>query len=113
MAKVSLAGAHYPDTTAFFSGLGIIDVTGHLAQRGWAVEGRQLYMADHYRAAVDMIASWALSDSEHCNVVIDEWFPSQSAKQRLLELLYLAKPEFFKGSRLEKVEDWLNSHSLR
>ena len=48
VAKVSLAGIHYPDTTSFFGDVGIIDVTGHLVQRGWSVEGRQLYMAGHF-----------------------------------------------------------------
>ncbi len=34
VAKVSLAGIHYPDTTAFFSDLGIIDVTEQMAKPG-------------------------------------------------------------------------------
>lgn len=54
-AKVSLTGIHYPDTTAYFGDLGIIDVTSQLAERGWSAEGRRMYMADHYRAAADMI----------------------------------------------------------
>ncbi|WP_422394261.1 hypothetical protein [Pseudomonas poae] len=36
VAKVSLAGIHYPDTTAFFSDLGIIDVTEQMA-KPWLV----------------------------------------------------------------------------
>ncbi|MBD0703701.1 MULTISPECIES: hypothetical protein [Pseudomonas] len=108
VAKVSLAGIHYPDTTDFFGDAGVIDVTDELARRGWSVEGRQLYMADHYRATADMIAKWALSESKHCNVVIHGWFPSPSEKQRLLEILDAAKPRIFKVGRLHKVEAWLN-----
>ncbi len=44
MAKVSLAGIHYPDTNDYFGDLGITDVTDQLAERGWAAEGRGLYM---------------------------------------------------------------------
>ncbi|MGF6455303.1 hypothetical protein ABIA55_000767 [Pseudomonas frederiksbergensis] len=46
VAKVSLAGIHYPDTTGYFGDLGIADITDQLVERGWPVEGRQLYMAD-------------------------------------------------------------------
>lgn len=35
MAKVSLAGIHYPDTTGFFGDAGVIDVTEQLANLGW------------------------------------------------------------------------------
>lgn len=55
VAKVSLAGIHYPETTVYLGDQGIIDVTDQPVQRGWSAEGRLLYMADHYRAAADMI----------------------------------------------------------
>lgn len=42
MAKVSLAGIHYPDTTG---DVGITDATEPLAERGWFVEGQRLYIA--------------------------------------------------------------------
>lgn len=108
VVKVSLAGIHYPDTTAFFSDLGIIDVTEQMARPGWSVEGRQLHMADHYRAAADMIVRWALSESANCNLEVDEWFPSPSEKQQLLKVLDVAKPELFQVGRLQKVEAWLS-----
>lgn len=109
VAKVSLAGFHYPDTTDFFGDAGVIDVTDELAMRSWSEDGKRLFMADHYRAAADMIVRWALSESKHCNVVINEWFPSPSEKQRLLDILEAAKPKLFKVGRLHKVEAWLSS----
>lgn len=104
VAKVSLAGIHYPDTTDFFGDEGVIDVTDKMEQLGWSEEGRQLYMADHYRAAADMLVRWALGGSDHCNVEIDEWFPSPSEKRRLLAMLDAAKPKLFKVGRLHKLE---------
>lgn len=109
VAKVSLAGIHYPNTPGYFGDLGIADVTDQLADRGWVVEGRRLFMADHYRATADMIVKWTLSDAEHCNVELDEWFPSPSEKQRLLEILDATRPKFLKVGRLHKVEAWLSS----
>ena len=109
VAKVSLAGIHYPDTDAFFGDTGITDVTEQLRERGWLVEDRRLFMADHYRAAADMVVKWAISDSRHCNVEVAEWFSSPEARSRLLELLDLGKPKLSELDRLQKVEAWLSS----
>ena len=108
VAKVSLASIHYPDTTGFFGGTGVIDVTEQLAKCGWFVEGRRLFMADHYRAATDMIVRWALSESEHCNVEVSEWFPSLGDRQELLMLLGSGKPKLLEMGRLQKMEAWLS-----
>lgn len=109
VAKVSLAGIHYPDTTAYFGDLGIIDVTDELAERGWSVDGYRLFMADHYRAASDMIVKWALSGSRHCNVEVAEWFPTKVEKQLLLAILEMGKPKLFELGMLKQVEAWLSS----
>ena len=111
VAKVSLAGIHYPDATAYFGDLGIIDVTDELAKRGWSVEGRRLYMADHYRAAADMIVRWALSESNHCSVEIDDWFPSRAERQRLLEILDTGRSKLSEVGRRQKVEAWLRTQT--
>lgn len=109
VAKVSLAGIHYPDTTDLFGDAGICDVTDQLAKLGWASEGKRLFMADHYRAASDMIVKWALSGSRHCNVEVAEWFPSKVDKQLLLATLDKGKPELFELGMLKQVEAWLSS----
>ncbi|MEE4622363.1 hypothetical protein V2L00_01465 [Pseudomonas alliivorans] len=109
VVKVSLAGIHYPDTDAFFGDTGITDVTDQMRARGWLVEDRRLFMADHYRAAADMVVKWALSESNHCNVEVADWFPSPTDRRRLLELLDVAKPKLLEVGRLEKMEAWLSS----
>lgn len=109
---MSLAGIHYPDTTAYFGDLGIIDVSDELAERGWSAKGRRLYMADHYRAAADMIVKWAQSESSHCSVEIDDWFPSRVERQRLLEILNTARSQLSKVDRWQKVEAWLRTQTL-
>lgn len=106
-SKVSLAGIHYSDTKAFFGDVGIFDVTHALISLGWHVDGQAVWMADHYRAAADMIARWALSDSKYCNVEIDDWFPAEEDRQRFLDLLATAWPRLHELGRLEKVEYWL------
>lgn len=112
MAKVSLAGIHYPDTTAYFDDHGTIDVTGELAKRGWSVEERRLYMADQYRAAADMVVRWALSESIHCSVEIDDWFPSRAERQRLLEILDTGRSKLTKVGRWQKVEARLRTQAF-
>jgi hypothetical protein len=109
VAKVSLAGIHYPDTTVFFGEQGIINATDLLAKRGWMTEGQSLFMADHYRATADMVMKWALSESRHCNIELAEWFPSADEKQRLLDLLDTGMSKLQEINKLEKVELWLSS----
>jgi hypothetical protein len=112
VAKVSLAGIHYPDTTDYFGDLGITDVTDRLADLGWSVEGQRLFIADHYRAAADMIVRWALSESVHCSVEIDDWFPSRAERQRLLEILGAGRSKLFDVGRWQKVEAWLRTQAF-
>lgn len=109
VAKVSLAGIHYTDTTDLFGDAGVCDVTDQLAKLAWASEGKRLYMADHYRAASDMIVKWALSGSRHCNVEVAEWFPTKVDKQLLLATLDKGKPKLFELGMLKQVEAWLSS----
>ncbi|WP_243055376.1 hypothetical protein [Pseudomonas sp. BP01] len=108
IAKVSLAGIHYPDTTNFFGDAGICDVTQVLGRLGWVVAGQAIYIADHYRAAADMVIRWALSESPHCNVEIEEWFPGDDDKQRFVDLLLTARLRLGELGRLEKVYSWLS-----
>ena len=108
VAKVSLAGIHYPDTTEYFGRVGIVEMGQVLVKLGWPVQGRDVYIADHYRAAADMIVRWALSESQHCNVELEEWFPDEDDKRRFVDLLLAARPRLQELGRLEKVEAWLD-----
>ncbi|KAA0982694.1 hypothetical protein FQ192_31005 [Pseudomonas sp. ANT_J12] len=101
--KLSVAGIHYPDTMVFFGDAGIFDATPSLVKRGWPVEGLTIYMADHFRAAADMVVRWALSDSQHCNVEIAEWFPAAPDRQRFVDLLASGTPGLQELGRLGKV----------
>lgn len=68
-------------------------------------------MADHYRAAADMIVKWALNESIHCSVEIDDWFPSRTEKQRLLEAIDIGRSKLLEVGRLQKVEAWLRTQT--
>lgn len=109
VAKVSLAGIHYPDTSEFFGDVGIVEVGQVLERLGWPVQGTDVFIADHYRAAADMVVRWALSESTRCNVEIDEWFPGEEDKRRFVELLGAGRPRLQEIGRLEKVDTWLRT----
>nr|WP_232915497.1 hypothetical protein [Pseudomonas syringae] len=109
VCKVSLAGIHFPYTTGFFGDAGIVDAAPLLAERGWVSEGQAIWIADHFRAAADMVARWALSDSQHCSVEIGDWFPAEVDRRRFLTLLGSATHRLRELDRLEKVERWLES----
>lgn len=107
VCKVSLAGIHFADTTSFLGDAGIVDATRLLAERGWHADGKTVWMADHFRAAADMIVRWTLSDSQHCSVEISDWFPTDNDRQRFLYLLGTASSRLREVGRLERVEHWL------
>lgn len=109
VCKVSLAGIHFPETTCFFGDAGILDATQVLSDRGWHAKGKDVWMADHFRAAADLLVKWALSKSQHCNVDVDDWFPSEEDRRRFLDLLATALPKLQELGRSEKVERWLLS----
>lgn len=87
-------------------------MTDELAERGWSVEERRLYMADHYRAAADMVVRCALSESIYFSVVLDDWFHSQAERQRLLKTLDTASSQLPKIDRWKKVEAWLRTQTF-
>jgi hypothetical protein len=66
-------------------------------------------MADHCRAAADMIVRWTLSEAGHCNVEVADWFPSPGDRQGLLMFFDLGKPKLLEIGRLKKMEAWLSS----
>lgn len=111
VCKVSLAGIHFPATTQFFGQKGILDATQLLADRGWPCVGREIWMADHFRATADMVVRWALSDSVHCNVEIDEWFSDDQGRQRFLGLLGAARDRLCAVGKLERVDRWLEGQA--
>ena len=113
VCKVSLAGIHFPDTTAFFGDAGILNATQLLAERGWDADGKTVWMADHFRAAADMVIRWALSDSQHCSVEIVDWFPADEDRQRFLHLLATGMAELRTMSKSDKVSAWLSTQEIQ
>jgi hypothetical protein len=67
-------------------------------------------MADHYRAAADMVVRWALSESSHCNVEIAECLDGMD--RRLLTLLNAVMPKLGILNKQEKVSAWLHTQPL-
>lgn len=104
-AKVSLAGIHYPDTTFYFGDAGILDASEELNRRGWQV-GNQVFMADHFRAAGDMVLAWALGQSKHCNVELSEWFPNISDLNQIVRMLNSTITKLDVSQR-ERLKLWL------
>lgn len=54
--KVSLTGIYFSDRTAFFGDAEISDAIELLAKRGLHADGKTVWMADHFRAAADLVA---------------------------------------------------------
>lgn len=83
-----------------------------LAKRGLHADGKTVWMADHFRAAADLVAKWALSDSEHYSVEIEDWFPSDEDRQRFLDLLVTGTAELRAMSKSDKVSACLSAQEV-
>lgn len=105
--KVSLAGIHYPDTSAYFGDFGVIDASQKLRRRGWAID-HGIYIADHFRAAADMVLAWAFGQSKHCNVELSDWFPEDEDQCYILHLLTSATDKMSDSQR-DRIKQWAQS----
>ena len=99
--KVSLAGVHFPDTSALLGDVGILDAAAELGRRGWVVD-REIWIADHYRAAVDLAIAWSIGKAPRCNIELSDWFPENEDHKRVVELLtsVLNKIDMLSSNRL-------------
>jgi hypothetical protein len=68
-------------------------------------------MADPLPGRSGLIIRLALSESQYCNVEVNEWFPAEMDRQRLLDLLEVGRPKLCMLSKQEKVDAWLLSQS--
>lgn len=109
--KVSLAGIHYPDTSAYFGDFGVIDASQELRRRGWAID-HGIYIADHFRAAADMVLAWAFGQSKHCNVELSDWFPEDQDQWYILHLLTSATDKMSDSQR-DRINQWAESQLRR
>jgi hypothetical protein len=108
--KVSLAGIHYPDTSFLFGTTGVLDAREELAKRGWHLDSA-IYMADHFRAAADMVIAWAMGRNEHCNVELAEWFAAHQDHVRIVLLLKLALDKLG-STEQDRLIHWLKRQSV-
>ena len=107
--KVSLSGIHFPDTHDFLGDEGVVDVAELMIKRGIKISQAHIYMADHYRAAADMVIRWALSDSKNCNVEVSEWFPKPVDQFKLYSFIFKAKQKLQEVGKWTKVDCWMRS----
>lgn len=103
--KVSLAGIHFPDTTAYLDDAGIVDAGPELRRRGWKVE-REIFIADHFRATADMVIAWSSSTAPRCNVELNDWFSEDQDFCRIVELLTAVTARLDSLPR-QRLDGWL------
>lgn len=105
--KVSLSGIHYPDTSRYFGDYGLIDISSKLDDLKIPHTCHQVYIANHHRAAVDILVKWAISSSKHCTVEAEEWFPAKEDRDNLFKIINLAKQKLEEDGLWTKLESWV------
>lgn len=107
--KVSLSGIHYPSTNRYFGDFGIVDVSNKLDDLKIPHFNKNVFMATHHRAAVDILVKWAISGREYCTVEADEWFPAKSDRDALANVLNLAKQKLEEDGLWIRLQSWMMS----
>ncbi|MNJ47947.1 hypothetical protein D3C77_431250 [compost metagenome] len=62
-------------------------------------------MADHYRAIADVVLTWTLGQSKHCNVELSEWFTEDQDRCNILQLLTSATDKMSNSQR-DRINQW-------
>lgn len=109
VVKVVLAGVHYPDTRRYFGDAGVREDTATFESMGFDVCGRQIYVANHYRAAADMVVKWAAGSAAQCSVEVSDWFPRQAHVDALLGLLEDGRPRLEEDGLWARIQGWLDT----
>lgn len=107
--KVSLSGIHFPETSSYLGDDGVIDVSAEMKRRGIDTSKSRIFMADHYRAAADMVIRWALSESKHCNVEVNDWFPKDEDQRKFFSYIDKARQKLEEVGKWKKVDCWKRS----
>lgn len=75
------------NTNLLLGTFGVIDGTSRLQKMGYSPSNTPVWIADHPRACVDYLYYSVLKTGQLGRVVLDEWFPSDTDKQTVYDLL--------------------------
>ncbi|MDR2844774.1 MAG: hypothetical protein LBV28_01635 [Puniceicoccales bacterium] len=107
----SIAGENRISTKAFLGDEGIFDCAPILRRCG-AVDGAtsRVFAANHYRAVADLVLDLVIRRKAKVAgvVVLDDWFPQNDEKRRVVELLEKARPKL-PAEHWEKISTWLTT----
>ncbi|MHD0644890.1 hypothetical protein ACYPKM_04640 [Pseudomonas aeruginosa] len=103
--KIYLAGIHSPDTSKLLGDTGVIDAAELFKKQRIKTGLKHVYIADHYRAAADMVIKWAMTKAPESSLEFDGWFPSLKDKKKVIDLIEQA------AKKLERGDAWTRMQS--
>jgi hypothetical protein len=108
-SKVSYGGVgHLIDTTAVWGNFGIFDDTKTFYRMGITVKKGEVYIADYYRALLDLLyyGLCAYEDLLNLNGVTEDWFDTARQKELIIRMIQKEQGRFTERAR-EKLNAWI------
>lgn len=93
------------NTNAYLGNAGIYDCTALLDELGIPHESTPAFAADHARAITDLVLAESLLGRSADFAILDDWMPQPESKQKVYNLLSIAKPQLPAAAR-SAVEAW-------
>jgi hypothetical protein len=91
-------GERFPDTSSFFGSDGIYDYAPTLRKRGFEPTG-PVFMANHFRAIVDLVITWYLRGTVPAPVPFADFFPFPEHRRMFFNFLNVRARSFAPGLR--------------
>jgi hypothetical protein len=93
------------NTIPFLGDAGVFDCTSVLNDMRIAYGGEVAYAANHARAIADLVIGTVLRGQSPEFVIVDDWMPRDSDKQKVYDLLDRALPQL-SPEHQEKIRQW-------
>jgi hypothetical protein len=108
--RVSYGGAgHLIDTMDIWGDFGIFDDTEKFYRMGITVKNGRVYIADYYRALLDLLyyGLSAYEDIINLNGATEDWFDTAWQKELIIEMIRKERWRFTEKAR-GKLDDWID-----
>lgn len=109
--RIALAGIQFPDTRQYLNEIGVYDATEEFRRQRLDIQGKTIWMADHRRAAADLMIKQAALGKHHNMVSLADWFPSEDAFQGAIDVITLATP-MLPTEQGDLIDRWLEEERV-
>jgi hypothetical protein len=102
------------DTLNVWGGFGINDETEMVRKMGIEANGGIVFIADKYRAVLDLLYYMLKKHEEPLNMngILDDWFDTEEQKEVIIKMITAERKSFTENAE-ERLEEWIRKETER